>query len=151
MRHRRVVQTLVRWTRPGVVRQHRAGNEHRKFIPTNVYPTKDGFVYLAVGSDVQWKRLTATPMFAAVATPLRSTNAGRHEDRPALKAAMTSVTSRHTTAEVSQTLSRATIPWAAINDVRRVRELPALAGALNCAEDWIGIADQEAGFDWREI
>ncbi len=27
----------------------------------------------------------------------------------------------------------------------------ALAGALNCAEDWIGIADQEAGFDWREI
>ena len=43
---------------------------------------------------------------------------------------MTSVTSRHTTAEVSQTLSRATIPWAAINDVRRVRELPALAGAL---------------------
>ena len=36
----------------------RAGNEHRKFIPTNVYPTRDGFVYLAVGSDAQWKRLT---------------------------------------------------------------------------------------------
>lgn len=27
----------------------------------------------------------------------------------------------------------------------------ALAGALRCAEDWIGIADQESGFDWREI
>jgi hypothetical protein len=27
----------------------------------------------------------------------------------------------------------------------------ALAGALNCAADWIGIADQTAGFDWREI
>jgi hypothetical protein len=27
----------------------------------------------------------------------------------------------------------------------------ALAGALNCAADWIGIADQAAGFDWREI
>lgn len=27
----------------------------------------------------------------------------------------------------------------------------ALAGALNCAGDWIGIAEQEAGFDWREI
>lgn len=26
----------------------------------------------------------------------------------------------------------------------------ALAGALGCAGDWIGIADQEAGFDWRE-
>ena len=27
----------------------------------------------------------------------------------------------------------------------------ALAEALNCAADWIGIADQAAGFDWREI
>lgn len=27
----------------------------------------------------------------------------------------------------------------------------ALAGALGCAGDWIGIADQEAGFGWREI
>ncbi|HEY7902373.1 MAG TPA: MBL fold metallo-hydrolase [Casimicrobiaceae bacterium] len=25
----------------------------------------------------------------------------------------------------------------------------ALASALNCAPDWIGIADQDAGFDWR--
>jgi phosphoribosyl 1,2-cyclic phosphodiesterase len=27
----------------------------------------------------------------------------------------------------------------------------ALAGALGCAEDWVGIADQELGFDWRGI
>ncbi len=27
----------------------------------------------------------------------------------------------------------------------------ALAGVLNCEEDWIGIADQLAGFAWREI
>jgi phosphoribosyl 1,2-cyclic phosphodiesterase len=27
----------------------------------------------------------------------------------------------------------------------------ALAGVLGCGEDWIGIADQDAGFDWREI
>lgn len=26
----------------------------------------------------------------------------------------------------------------------------ALAGALGCADDWIGIADQATGFDWRE-
>ncbi len=25
----------------------------------------------------------------------------------------------------------------------------ALAGALRCAEEWIGIADQSAGFGWR--
>ena len=27
----------------------------------------------------------------------------------------------------------------------------ALAGALGCAEDWIGVADQAAGFGWREL
>ncbi|CAG0959025.1 Acetyl-CoA:oxalate CoA-transferase [Burkholderiales bacterium] len=108
----------------------RAGNEHRKFIPTNVYPTRDGFIYLAVGSDVQWKRLTATAMFAPVATPLRATNAGRQQDRAALRRDMTDVTRAHTTDEVSATLSRATIPWAAINDIRQVREMAALASAF---------------------
>ena len=108
----------------------RAGNEHRKFIPTNVYPTRDGFIYLAVGSDVQWKRLTATPMFAPVAGPERATNAGRQQDRIDLRRDMTAVTQAHATAEIAATLSAATIPWAAINDIRQVRELPALAGTF---------------------
>ena len=108
----------------------RAGNEHRKFIPTNVYPTRDGFVYLAVGSDAQWKRLTETRMFASVARPDRATNAGRHGDRIALREEMTAVTRAHATDEVGATLSAATIPWAAINDIRQVRELPALAASF---------------------
>lgn len=27
----------------------------------------------------------------------------------------------------------------------------ALAVALNCEPDWVAIADQDAGLDWREI
>ena len=27
----------------------------------------------------------------------------------------------------------------------------ALANAVNCSADWIGIADQEFGFDWRQV
>ena len=27
----------------------------------------------------------------------------------------------------------------------------ALAGALGCDAGWIGVAEQEGGFDWREI
>ncbi|MEP7181629.1 MAG: CoA transferase [Betaproteobacteria bacterium] len=108
----------------------RAGNEHRKFIPTNVYPTRDGFVYLAVGSDAQWKRLTATAMFAPVAHAARATNAGRQQNRVALRRDMTAVTQARPTAELAATLSAATIPWAAINDIRQVRELPALARAF---------------------
>ncbi len=106
----------------------RAGNEHRKFIPTNVYPSRDGFIYLAVGSDAQWRRLVATAMFAPVAHPSRETNAGRHRHRTALRDDMIAVTKRHMTGEIAQTLTAAAIPWAAINTIRQVRDLPALAG-----------------------
>jgi phosphoribosyl 1,2-cyclic phosphodiesterase len=27
----------------------------------------------------------------------------------------------------------------------------ALSGALSCADDWIGIAEQDSGFAWREL
>ena len=43
----------------------RAGNEHRQFIPVNAYPTRDGFIYVAVGSDIQWSRLVREPIFAS--------------------------------------------------------------------------------------
>jgi phosphoribosyl 1,2-cyclic phosphodiesterase len=34
---------------------------------------------------------------------------------------------------------------------RRELAVAALAAVLNCAEDWIGVASQEAGFSWREL
>jgi crotonobetainyl-CoA:carnitine CoA-transferase CaiB-like acyl-CoA transferase len=105
----------------------RAGNEHRKFIPTNVYPTRDGFIYLAVGSDVQWKRLTDTSMFAPLATAQRATNAGRRDDRARLRQDVGAITARRATREVAATLAAATIPCAAITAIRQVCELPALA------------------------
>ena len=27
----------------------------------------------------------------------------------------------------------------------------ALSGAINCSPDWIGVADQSNGFDWRQL
>ena len=88
----------------------RAGNEHRKFIPTNVYPTKDGFIYLAIGSDVQWRRLTAVPKFACVANDVRVTNEGRHQEREAIHRDMAAVTSRHSVDEVLADLRSAGCP-----------------------------------------
>ena len=37
----------------------RSGNEHREFVPVNVYQTADGWLYLAIGNDVQWRRLVS--------------------------------------------------------------------------------------------
>lgn len=108
----------------------RAGNEHRKFIPTNVYPTSDGYVFLAIGSDVQWRRLTAIPKFATVGNDVRVTNEGRHAQREAIHRDMAAVTSRYTAAEILADLRGATIPATRINDIRATRELPQLREKL---------------------
>jgi crotonobetainyl-CoA:carnitine CoA-transferase CaiB-like acyl-CoA transferase len=108
----------------------RAGNEHRKFIPTNVYPVRDGFVYLAIGSDVQWRRLTALPRFAPLGSEVRATNEGRHAERDAIHRELAAITARSGADEVLAELRTATIPATRILDIRQVRELPALAGRL---------------------
>ncbi len=108
----------------------RAGNEHRKFIPTNVYPAKDGFVYMAIGSDAQWKRLTALPIFSALANPARVTNEGRQGERREIHRDMATATAACTVEEILAALRAATIPATRILDIRQVRELPQLRGRL---------------------
>jgi crotonobetainyl-CoA:carnitine CoA-transferase CaiB-like acyl-CoA transferase len=108
----------------------RAGNEHRKFIPTNVYPARDGFVFLAIGSDVQWRRFTAIPKFAPVGNEVRQTNEGRHAQRAAIHRDIGAVTVQHAADEILADLRGATIPATRIHDIRQTRELPALRGKL---------------------
>ncbi len=108
----------------------RCGNEHRKFIPTNVYPTADGFIYMAIGSDVQWRRLTEIPWFAPVATATRATNEGRVREREAIHRDMAAATRRVATDDIAAAFRKATIPHAAINDIPAVRELEAIARTL---------------------
>ena len=108
----------------------RAGNEHRKFIPTNVYPAADGFVYLAIGSDVQWKRLTEIPRFASITNEVRKTNEGRHRERAQIHADIAAVTHKYPAAEIGADLKRATIPNTLIHDIPMVRDHPALKARL---------------------
>ena len=108
----------------------RCGNEHRKFIPTNVYPTADGFIYMAIGSDVQWRRLTEIPWFAPVANTVRATNEGRVREREAIHRDMAAATRRVATADIAAAFRKATIPHAAINDIPAVREMEAISRTL---------------------
>lgn len=108
----------------------RAGNEHRKFVPSNVYPTRDGFIYLAIGSDVQWRRLTAIPKFAPVGNEIRTTNQGRIAERESLHRDMAAVTAQFSADELLENLRSATIPVTRIFDIRQVRELPQLRDKL---------------------
>lgn len=105
----------------------RSGNEHRKFIPTNVYSTRDGFIYLAIGNDGQWQRLTSIPKFASVANEVRVTNNGRLDERQDCYRDIGAITSQYTTAELVDDFTQATIPHAVINSIRQVRNLEALS------------------------
>jgi itaconate CoA-transferase len=100
----------------------RSGNEHRQFIPTNAYPTADGFVYMAVGSDAQWQRLVSRPPFDSLATPDLATNEGRRAKKVELHAAIGAITSRLPAAEVAKALEKAQIPNAPITPIERVMD-----------------------------
>jgi itaconate CoA-transferase len=108
----------------------RCGNEHRKFVPTNAYPTADGVVLFAIGSDAGWRRLTAIPKMSSIATPLRATNVGRVKDRVALHADIAAITRRYSTDELIADLKSAKIPHAPINTVPQAMELEAIARKL---------------------
>ena len=108
----------------------RCGNEHRKFIPTNVYRTRDGFIYVAIGNDVQWRRLTEIPRFSSLARVERATNEGRHRERLAIQAEIAAITANVSSAELAEGFAGATIAHAMINDIPAVRALAPLASKL---------------------
>jgi len=105
----------------------RSGNQHRQFIPTNSYPTADGFVYVAVGSDAQWQRLVQEPMFASLGDPGFERNEGRRARKDELHGAIALLTSRHATGAVAEVLTRAQIPNAPITPIEQVMDLPFVA------------------------
>lgn len=108
----------------------RCGNEHRKFIPTNAYPTRDGYIYVAIGNDLQWQRFTGLEKFAAVANQVRQTNKGRQAQRQGCYDDISAISVNYSTAELAQDFTAATIPHAVINDIRQVRVLEALGSKL---------------------
>jgi len=108
----------------------RSGNVHRKFTPTGVYPARDGMVYLAVGSNQQWRKLTALPAFASLGSEVRNTNEGRLRDRDALTRELATATATQSVEELIAQLTSASIPAAQILDVPAVRTLEQLKGRL---------------------
>lgn len=108
----------------------RCGNEHRKFIPVNAYPTSDGYVFIAIGNDVQWERLVSLPGFSSLGRESRKTNAGRHGEREAIHREMAEATRRYASADLLRALTEAKVPHAPIHTVYQVREMEAIKSKL---------------------
>ncbi len=105
----------------------RNGNEHRQFFPVNAYPTADGYIYAAVGSDAQWGRLIDQPMFAELDEAHYATNEGRRAASEELHTRIAAITSRYPTGDVAATLVAASVPHSPISAVEGVPELPFVA------------------------
>ncbi len=108
----------------------RSGNEHREFVPVNVYPTADGHVYLAIGNDVQWSRLTSLEAFSNIGSPTRQTNEGRRQDRQSIHRDIGAITLRHQTAELMDLLAAKGLVAAPIQTVPQVMDYPPIRDRL---------------------
>ena len=101
----------------------RSGNEHRSFFPCNCYPTKDGYVYLAIGNDLQWEKLTRIKGFEHLEKPERKTNQGRFEDKEAVFADIRKGLRHYTTAEFIKICTEQNLAVAPVNSIKEVAEL----------------------------
>ncbi|MBI4878758.1 MAG: CoA transferase [Planctomycetes bacterium] len=108
----------------------RSGNEHRQFIPVNAYRTADGFIFVAIGSDGQWRRFTEQPFFAALRQERFATNEGRRQHKAELHAAIEEITRAQCLGAVAEALAAASVPHAPITPLEEVSGLPFLQDAL---------------------
>ena len=101
----------------------RCGNEHRSFIPCNCYPTKDGYVYLAIGSDGQWEKLTKIKGFEHTAKPERIKNSERREDKDNIYEDIRRGTKKYTTEEFLKTCLENNLAASSVNTIQDVAKL----------------------------
>jgi crotonobetainyl-CoA:carnitine CoA-transferase CaiB-like acyl-CoA transferase len=104
----------------------RSGNEHREFVPVNAYRTADSWIYLAIGSDGQWRRLIALEPFSALARDSRETNRGRAAERAAIHAELAAEIRRHPTEPLLALLRGAGLVASPVNPVSALREMPGI-------------------------
>ncbi|MFH0943612.1 MAG: CaiB/BaiF CoA-transferase family protein [Planctomycetota bacterium] len=102
----------------------RSGNEHRQFIPVNSYGTADGYLYVAIGSDVQWRRFVAREMFSSLDREEYSSNEGRRAGKRELHRSIEEITRRHPGRDVASELKAAGVPHSPITPVEQVLDLP---------------------------
>jgi len=104
----------------------RSGNEHREFVPVNVYRTKDSWLYVAIGNDVQWRRLISLEPFRSLAREDRETNEGRKADRKAIHEELAAILRKSDSGELLSLLGKSGLVVSPVHTVGEVRELPGI-------------------------
>lgn len=113
----------------------RRGNTHEFFCPVSVYQTLNGYIYLAVGNDKQWKALVSQPAFQELDQPEYQQNAGRIADVDNLNQAMNTVTAQMTSEDLIDLLQSITVPVSKIKSLEDVLQDPLVEKRLLYATD----------------
>jgi len=113
----------------------RRGNTHEFFSPVSVFKTSNGFVYVAMGNDRQWKSLISTEMFKSLDKPEYVKNAGRIGDVENLNRSINEITKSHTSEELIDLFNSITLPISKIKTIPEVVADPLVERRLLFAED----------------
>ena len=98
----------------------RRGNTHEFFCPVSVYKTSNGFVYLAVGNDRQWKSMVSQGPFRSLDRPEYDKNQGRIRDVKNLNKAINAITKNYSSEELIDLFNAIMVP---ISKIKTVPEL----------------------------
>lgn len=119
----------------------RRGNTHQFFSPVSVYPTADGFIYLAVGNDRQWAEMVKLPEFSHLNKPEYEKNLGRNHDVENLNLALAEVTSRIQSADLIEKLKSIRLP------VSKIQTIPELVADPLVKPMLLGSKDPKTGLE----
>jgi formyl-CoA transferase len=113
----------------------RRGNTHEFFCPVSVYQTSNGYVYLAVGNDRQWKAMVSQKMFKSLDSPAYEKNSGRIGDVENLNAAINAITKNYSSEDLIDLFTSITVPVSKIQTVTEVIADPLVEKKLLYAHD----------------
>jgi crotonobetainyl-CoA:carnitine CoA-transferase CaiB-like acyl-CoA transferase len=113
----------------------RRGNTHEFFSPVSVYNTSNGYVYMAVGNDRQWKSIVSMEMFKSLDRPEYQKNVGRIADAQNLNKAINEIMMNHTSEELIDLFNAITVPISKIKAIPEVVKDPLVNRRLLFAKD----------------
>jgi len=113
----------------------RSGNTHKFFAPVSVFNTKNGYVYIAVGNDRQWKAMVNLPPFQSLDREEYEKNLGRINDVANLNQSIGKIFATLTSEELIKRFNEIGLPISKINAVPEVLEDPLIKGELLKSRD----------------
>lgn len=115
----------------------RRGNTHEFFCPVSVYKTRNGFIYLAVGNDRQWRSMVSQGLFKSLDRPEYDRNEGRIRDVKNLNRAINAITKDYSSEELMDLFKAITVPVSKIKTISELTEDPLVRKRLLYAQDAI--------------